>query len=78
MISRLDWKRQGPEAITPEFWRVLQPGGLLAVGAWIQQDDIDWIHLRLRDFFPQVAEPGDNWPICYSRENPAGYRMILE
>ncbi len=67
-FERLEFKQ--PEKITPEIWRILKPGGQVGLGAWVEQNDIDWINQRFEAFFPEIEKEGKNWSACYAKEIP--------
>ena len=63
-----------PDRMMPEIFRVLKPGGQVGIGAWVEQSDLDWISETFKQVLPEY--PGNQ--IYYSKENPAGQKIILE
>jgi ubiquinone/menaquinone biosynthesis C-methylase UbiE len=57
-----------------EILRVLGPGGQIGIGSWVEQCDIDWIIEAFRKYLPDYQ----NDFTCYGKENPDGYKVILQ
>jgi ubiquinone/menaquinone biosynthesis C-methylase UbiE len=57
-----------------EIIRVLGPGGQVGIGSWVEQRDIDWIIEAFRKYLPEYR----NTFSCYGKENPDGYKVILQ
>jgi len=57
-----------------EIIRVLEPGGQVGIGSWVEQRDIDWIIEAFRRYLPEYR----NTFSCYGQENPDGYKIILQ
>ena len=62
------------DTMMSEIRRVLKPGGQVGIGAWIEQNDIDWIADKFKKYFPEY----DKDTICYSKENVEGQKVILQ
>jgi ubiquinone/menaquinone biosynthesis C-methylase UbiE len=57
-----------------EIMRVLRQGGQVGIGSWVEQRDIDWIIEAFRKYLPEYR----NIFSCYGKENPEGYKTILQ
>ena len=57
-----------------EVMRILKPGGQVGIGSWVEQSDLDWIIEAFKKYLPEYE---DNIS-CYGKENPEGYRTILQ
>jgi ubiquinone/menaquinone biosynthesis C-methylase UbiE len=68
----------GPDPRMPEIMRVLKPGGQVGIGFWIKQDDIDWMAEAFNSHLPEIGEVTWNSTSSYGKENPEGYKIILE
>ena len=69
-ISSDEW---GSEAM-----RVLKKGGRLGIGSWVEQCDIDWITEEFKRYLPGCKGTSGKCNLSYGRENPEGYRIILQ
>ena len=68
------------DARMKEIWRVLRDGGRVWISAWEKQDDLDWMEEALVRYLPSILSDREfieHRPIGYSRENAAGYDIIL-
>jgi ubiquinone/menaquinone biosynthesis C-methylase UbiE len=63
-----------PDNKMSEIIRVLGPGGQVGIGSWVEQRDINWIIEAFRKYLPECRET----IICYGKENPEGYKVILQ
>jgi ubiquinone/menaquinone biosynthesis C-methylase UbiE len=63
------------DKIMSEIMRVLEPGGQVGIGSWVEQSDIDWITEAFKKYLPELKGTGIS---CYSKENPKGQEVILQ
>ena len=63
-----------PDTMMAEIYRVLQPGGQVGFGGWVEQRDLDWIIHEFETHLPAYEEKFT----CYCRENPEGQQIVLE
>jgi ubiquinone/menaquinone biosynthesis C-methylase UbiE len=68
----------GPDQRTPEIMRILRPGGQVGIGSWIEQCDIDWIMEAFNKYLPEIEDKGGKSISSYGKENPEGYKVILQ
>ena len=77
-FARGEFKRA--DARMKEIWRVSRAGGQVWISAWEKQGDLDWIEGTLVRYLPSILSDREfieDRPIGYSRENAAGYDIIL-
>ena len=77
-FARGEFKRA--DARMKEIWRVLRAGGRVWISAWEEQGDLDWMEETLIRYLPPILSDREfieHRPIGYSRENAAGYDIVL-
>lgn len=57
-----------------EIKRVLRSGGQIGIGSWVEQSDINWIIEAFKKYLPEYRKSIS----CYGKENPEGYKLILQ
>jgi len=68
----------GSDRKTPEIMRVLRSGGQVGIGSWVEQCDIDWIADAFKKYLPGDEKMSTESISCYGKENPEGYKVILQ
>jgi len=61
-----------------EMQRVLNPGGQVGVGGWVEQCDLEWIVAAFRKYLPERVEGLEERNVAYSKETPEGHRLLLQ
>jgi ubiquinone/menaquinone biosynthesis C-methylase UbiE len=69
--------KSSDEKVT-EVMRVLRKGGQLGIGSWIEQCDIDWFTEEFKRYLPECEGTSGKSDPGYGRENPEGYKAILQ
>jgi ubiquinone/menaquinone biosynthesis C-methylase UbiE len=61
-----------------EVMRVLRKSGQFGIGSWVEQSDIDWIADEYKRYLPECEKISGKSISCYAKENPEGYKVILQ
>jgi ubiquinone/menaquinone biosynthesis C-methylase UbiE len=61
-----------------EVMRVLRKSGQFGIGSWVEQCDIDWIADEFKRYLPECEKTSGKSISCYAKENPEGYKVILQ
>jgi ubiquinone/menaquinone biosynthesis C-methylase UbiE len=75
-FDRMEFKSH--DKMMSEIMRVLKPGGQVGIGSWVEQSDIDWITKAFKKYLPEYEKTSGKSISCYARENPEGYKVILQ
>ena len=68
----------GSDKMASEVMRVLRKSGQFGIGSWVEQCDIDWIADEFKRYLPECEKTSGKSISCYARENPEGYKVILQ